>query len=330
MIVAGMTNVINPISIPCRYGPILATKPSTSPPNLATSTNDIAASKNGVVSLPVTFRNPTINPRTINTVVATVLPVGLKIPTIKAITTPNINAQLPTFASILVPFAIHITLQFVNFYILKNPYVFINFLPFRFQKIYKQPSFTMIGEIMIEWIITIVVVVILLILILMYNRFVVLRNRIDNAWAQIDVQLKRRFDLIPNLVETVKGYAKHEKKVFTEVTKARTALMEAKTIPEKAKANNMLSETLKSLFAVAENYPKLEASENFRMLQEELSGTESKIACARQAYNDSVLSYNNGTQQFPGSMIAGMFNFKERDFFKTDEVEKKNVKVAFE
>ena len=164
----------------------------------------------------------------------------------------------------------------------------------------------------------------------MYNRFVVLRNRIDNAWAQIDVQLKRRYDLIPNLVETVKGYAKHEKKVFTEVTKARTAMMDAKTIPEKAKANNMMSETLKSLFAVAENYPKLEASENFRMLQEELSGTESKIAYARQAYNDSVLSYNNGTQQFPGSMIAGMFNFKERDFFKTDEVEKKNVKVAFE
>lgn len=183
---------------------------------------------------------------------------------------------------------------------------------------------------MIGWIITGVVVFIVFILIVMYNRFVVLRNRIDNAWAQIDVQLKRRFDLIPNLVETVKGYAKHEKKVFTEVTKARTAMMEAKTVPEKAKANNMMSETLKSLFAVAENYPKLEASENFRMLQEELSGTESKIAYARQAYNDSVLSYNNGTQQFPGSMVAGMFNFKVREFFKTDEVEKKNVKVAFE
>lgn len=184
---------------------------------------------------------------------------------------------------------------------------------------------------MIGWIVTIIIIVIILLwLIIAYNRFIVLRNRIDNAWAQIDVQLKRRFDLIPNLVETVKGYAKHERKVFTEVTKARTAMMEAKTIPEKAKANNMLTETLKSLFAVAENYPKLEASENFRMLQEELSGTESKIAYARQAYNDSVLSYNNGTQQFPGSVIAGMFNFKQRDFFKTEGVERENVKVAFE
>jgi LemA protein len=198
------------------------------------------------------------------------------------------------------------------------------------RKFIKNAFLLSIGETMIGWIITGVVVFIVFILIVMYNRFVVLRNRIDNAWAQIDVQLKRRYDLIPNLVETVKGYAKHEKKVFTEVTKARTAMMEAKTIPEKAKANNMMSETLKSLFAVAENYPKLEASENFRMLQEELSGTESKIAYARQAYNDSVLSYNNGTQQFPGSMIAGMFNFKVREFFKTDEVEKKNVKVAFE
>ncbi len=186
------------------------------------------------------------------------------------------------------------------------------------------------GETMIGWIITGVAVFIVFILIVMYNRFVVLRNRIDNAWAQIDVQLKRRYDLIPNLVETVKGYAKHEKKVFTEVTKARTAMMEAKTIPEKAKANNMLTETLKSLFAVAENYPKLEASENFRMLQEELSGTESKIAYARQAYNDSVLSYNNGTQQFPGSIVAGMFNFKQRDFFKTEGAEKENVAVKFE
>jgi LemA protein len=183
---------------------------------------------------------------------------------------------------------------------------------------------------MIGWIIGIVIVIILLWLIFAYNRFVVLRNRIDNAWAQIDVQLKRRFDLIPNLVKTVKGYAKHEKKVFTEVTAARTSMMNAKTIPEKAKANNMLTDTLKSLFAVAENYPKLEASENFKMLQEELSGTESKIAYARQAYNDSVLSYNNGTQQFPGNMIASTFNFKERDFFKTQGTERKNVDVKFD
>jgi LemA protein len=183
---------------------------------------------------------------------------------------------------------------------------------------------------MIGWIITGVVVFIVFILIVMYNRFVVLRNRIDNAWAQIDVQLKRRYDLIPNLVETVKGYAKHEKKVFTEVTKARTAMMDAKTIPEKAKANNMMSETLKSLFAVAENYPKLEANENFKMLQEELAGTESKIAYARQAYNDSVLSYNNGVQMFPGNIIAGMFGFLQREFFKTEGTERENVKVKFE
>jgi LemA protein len=179
-------------------------------------------------------------------------------------------------------------------------------------------------------VILIVVAVILLYLIMAYNRFVVLKNRIDNAWAQIDVQLKRRFDLIPNLIETVKGYAKHEKKVFTEVTAARTAMMSAATLPEKAKANAQLSSTLKSLFAVAEDYPKLQANQNFMMLQEELSGTESKIAYARQAYNDSVLSYNNGTQKFPGSVVAGMFNFKQREFFKTEDVEKEAVKVKFE
>ncbi len=179
-------------------------------------------------------------------------------------------------------------------------------------------------------IITALIVVIVLILVLSYNRFVILRTRIDNAWAQIDVQLKRRFDLIPNLVETVKGYAKHEKKVFTQVTEARSALMNAKTIQEKAKANNQLTATLKTLFAVAEAYPKLEASENFKMLQEELSGTESKIAYSRQFYNDSVLSYNTSVQLFPGNIIAGMFNFKEREFFKTDAAEKETVKVKFE
>jgi len=175
-----------------------------------------------------------------------------------------------------------------------------------------------------------VAAIILIWLIAAYNRFVVLKNRIDNAWSQIDVQLKRRFDLIPNLIETVKGYAKHEKKVFTEVTAARTAMMNATTLPDKAKANSQLTSTLKSLFAVAEDYPKLQANQNFMMLQEELSGTESKIAYARQAYNDSVLSYNNSVQMFPGSVIAGTFNFKQREFFKTDEVEKTPVKVKFE
>jgi LemA protein len=179
-------------------------------------------------------------------------------------------------------------------------------------------------------IVLVVVAVILIYFIAAYNRFIVLKNRISNAWSQIDVQLKRRFDLIPNLIETVKGYAKHEKKVFTEVTAARTALMNATTLPEKAKANNQLSSTLKSLFAVAEDYPKLQANQNFMMLQEELSGTESKIAYARQAYNDSVLMYNNGTQVFPGSIVAGMFGFGQKEFFKTDETEKEPVKVKFE
>jgi len=179
-------------------------------------------------------------------------------------------------------------------------------------------------------ILLIVLAVVLLFFAVKYNRFIVLRNRIDNAWAQIDVQLKRRYDLIPNLIETVKGYAKHEKKVFTEVTAARTAMMNATTLKEKAVANNQLTNTLKSLFAVAENYPKLEANQNFLMLQEELSGTESKIAYARQAYNDSVLSYNNGVEMFPGNIIAGMFNFKQREFFKTEGVEKAPVNVKFD
>jgi LemA protein len=183
---------------------------------------------------------------------------------------------------------------------------------------------------MIGWIIAGLIILVVIIFIASYNRFVVLRNRIDNAWSQIDVQLKRRYDLIPNLVETVKGYAKHEKSVFTEVTAARTALMNAPTMKDKAKANDMLSGALKSLFAVAEDYPKLRANENFMMLQEELSGTESKIAYSRQFYNDSVLSYNNGIQVFPGSIIAGMAGFKQREFFKTDEAERAPVKVNFE
>lgn len=183
---------------------------------------------------------------------------------------------------------------------------------------------------MIGWIVTALVVIVVLIFIFSYNRFVVLRNRISNAAAQIDVQLKRRYDLIPNLVETVKGYAKHEKKVFTEVTAARTALMGATGMKDKAKANNMLSDALKSLFAVAEAYPTLRANENFMMLQEELSGTESKVAYARQAYNDNVLTYNNGIQMFPGNIIAGMFAFKQQEFFKTEESEKKPIKVGFD
>ena len=136
----------------------------------------------------------------------------------------------------------------------------------------------------------------ILALIIVFNSLIWKRNRVKNAWHQIDVQLQRRYDLVPNLVETVKGYAKHERGVFTEVTKARTAMMNAGTIPQKAKASNMLTNALKSLFAVAEAYPDLKASANFMQLQEELSGIESKIAYARQFYNDSVLSFNTAIQ----------------------------------
>ncbi len=162
-----------------------------------------------------------------------------------------------------------------------------------------------------------------------YNGLVVLRNRISNAWSQIDVQLKRRTDLIPNLIETVKGYAAHEKEVFLKVTEARTALMNASGVKDQAEANNMLTGALKTLFAVAENYPELKANENFLMLQEELSGTESKIAYARQFYNDTVLKYDNRRQKFPANVVANMFSFGEREYFEVPETEREPVKVSF-
>lgn len=162
-----------------------------------------------------------------------------------------------------------------------------------------------------------------------YNRLVTLRNRVDNAWAQIDVQLKRRYDLIPNLLETVKGYMKHEKTTLENITKYRAQIMSG-SVEERAKANNMLSQTLKSLFAVAENYPKLEASQNFKLLQEELAGTENKIAYIRTAYNDSVLEYDNAIEMFPSSVIAGMTGFKGKPYFEVPEAEKQAPKVKFE
>jgi LemA protein len=174
-----------------------------------------------------------------------------------------------------------------------------------------------------------VIVLFVLFFVFAYNSLVTQRNRIDNAWSQIDVQLKKRHDLIPNLVEAVKGYTKHEKTVFENVTKARAEALGAQSVSDKAKAEGMLSQALKSIFAVAENYPKLEASANFQMLQEELSGIEGKIAYARQFYNDSVLSYNTSIQTVPTNVVAGTFGFKARDFFKADEFEKENVKVKF-
>jgi LemA protein len=183
---------------------------------------------------------------------------------------------------------------------------------------------------MIEWIILIVIAVIVIFVILAYNGFVQKKVRVDNAWAQIDVQLKKRFDLVPNLVETVKGYAKHEREVFENVTRARAAMLGAGTLADKAKASDALSGALKSLFAVAENYPQLKANENFRLLQEQLDGIESKIAYARQFYNDSVMDYNTSLQVFPGNVFAGIFGFKQKEFFEVQEAaQREAVKVKF-
>jgi LemA protein len=164
----------------------------------------------------------------------------------------------------------------------------------------------------------------------MYNGLVTLRNRCDNAWSQVDVQLRRRYDLIPNLVETVKGYAKHESGVFERVTQARAAAVNAQTVKDQGQADNVLTGTLKSLFAVAENYPELKANQNFLMLQEELAGTESKVAYARQFYNDVVMKFNMKQQVFPSNIIANMFGFKTKEYFQIEEeVAKGPVKVSF-
>ncbi|MCC7574700.1 LemA family protein [Candidatus Woesearchaeota archaeon] len=179
------------------------------------------------------------------------------------------------------------------------------------------------------WIILGIAVLIILMIWSIYNSLIRLKNQVKNAWAQIDVQLKRRNDLIPNLIETVKGYAKHEKTVFENVTKARTSVMKATGPEKKAEASNQLSNTLKSLFAVAENYPQLKANENFLQLQEELTGTENKIAYSRQHFNDMVMRFNTKIELFPNNVFANMLNFKQEQMFKATEQEKKNVKVKF-
>jgi LemA protein len=164
----------------------------------------------------------------------------------------------------------------------------------------------------------------------MYNGLVVLRNRCENAWSQVDVQLKRRYDLIPNLIETVKGYAKHEREVFQNVTDARAKAINASTVKDQGAAEVQLSGALKTLFAVAENYPELKANQNFLLLQEELAGTESKIAYARQFYNDQVMLFNQRQQVFPSNLIANMFGFKEREYFELETpAAKEPVKVQF-
>ncbi|MBI3976384.1 MAG: LemA family protein [Armatimonadetes bacterium] len=174
-----------------------------------------------------------------------------------------------------------------------------------------------------------IIVLIVLYVIYLYNRLVVLRNRINNAWSQIDVQLRRRYDLIPNLIETVKGYATHEREVFERVTNARARAIAAGSVGEQSQAENMLTGALRSLFAVAENYPQLRATENFQQLQEELAGTESKIAFARQFYNDTVLRHENLRQSFPTALLANAFGFRGRDYFEMEDAAREPVKVQF-
>lgn len=181
--------------------------------------------------------------------------------------------------------------------------------------------------------ITVVLLIVLAVLLLyvwyIYNSLATGLVRIKEALSGIDVQLKRRVDLIPNIVETVKGYAKHEKEIFENVTKARSALVGATSVEEKGQANNMLTGALKSLFAVAENYPNLKASDNFKQLQDELSDTENKIAYSRQFYNGNVRDFNTTLVTFPGNMIGGMFGFKPQEFFAAEESERKPVQVKF-
>ena len=180
-----------------------------------------------------------------------------------------------------------------------------------------------------EWIIGGVVVLVAIMFIFYYNRFVVLGNRIDNSLSQIDVQLRKRADLVPNLISTVKGYAKHEKEIMKEVTDARKAFLGAKDMTGKVKAGNMMQDALKSIFAIAENYPQLKANENFLHLQQELSAIEDKVAYSRQFYNDSILSYNNSVEKFPGVFFASIYGAKEREYLKIPEETRALPKVSF-
>lgn len=179
------------------------------------------------------------------------------------------------------------------------------------------------------WIILIVIAAIVFAVIVIYNAFVRLRQRVKEAWSDIDVQLKRRYDLIPNLIETVKGYARHEEGVFEKVTEARTRAMGAQNPKEKGEAENMLAGTLKTLFAVSENYPELKANVNFLELQRELSDTENKIQAARRFYNGNVMEMNTKVESFPSNIVASMFGFKQEEFFEIEGEEKEPVKVKF-
>ena len=180
------------------------------------------------------------------------------------------------------------------------------------------------------WIALIIIAVIVIFIIATYNGLVTARLKVRNSWSQIDVQLQRRFDLIPNLVDTVKGYMKHESETLTKIAELRTAWAGANTVAEKANLDNQLSDTLKTIMAVSENYPDLKANQNFSELQEELRNTENKISYSRQFYNDTVTMYNMKIAVFPSNIIASMFNFREEELFKTDDEQaRKNVKVDF-
>ena len=181
------------------------------------------------------------------------------------------------------------------------------------------------------WLIVLVAVILLLALavVVIYNRLVRLRNRSENSWAQVDVQLRRRYDLIPNLVETVKGYASHERATFEEVTQARTAAQQAQGVEEQAKAENVLTAALGRLFAVAEAYPELRATENFQQLQAQLAEVEQNIVISRQVYNDAVLSYENALETVPTNIVAGVFNFQPRAYFETEDATREAPSVQF-
>ncbi|EKE15991.1 MAG: LemA-like protein [uncultured bacterium] len=181
----------------------------------------------------------------------------------------------------------------------------------------------------ILWILIGIVAVSVLWIVGVYNGLIRLKNRVDEAWSDIDVQLKRRYDLIPNLINTVKGYAAHEKEVFEKVTEARTRAMGAGNAHEKAEAENMLSGTLKTLFAVSENYPELKANQNFLELQRELTDTEDKIQASRRFYNGNARNFNIKIEVFPNNLIASKLNFTKREFFEAENAEKENVKVEF-
>jgi len=180
-----------------------------------------------------------------------------------------------------------------------------------------------------RWIILGIVALLVILVVTIYNRLVAQRNRVDNAWGQVEVQLKRRYDLIPNLVETVKGYASHERATFENVTAARAGAAQAQGPAEQAQAENFLTQALRQLFAVAEDYPELRASENFASLQADLQDTENKIAISRQIYNDTVLTFNNSVQQVPSNMVASVFGFKTREFFEAGESAQEAPAVEF-